>query len=375
MKNILSIISIFFLISCSAKKAEPETTAEATPESSVSLSAEQLKNAQVETGLAEKSNIATNLRLNGSIDVPPQSMVSVSFPLGGYLKSTKLLPGMQVRKGEVLAIMEDAQFISLQQDYLVVKSKLALSEAEYQRQQNLNAGKASSDKVFQQAKSDYETQRINLRALAEKLRLIGLDPDRLTEDKISRTVSVYSPINGFVSKVDVNIGKYTAPTDVLFELVNTEDIHLALTVFEKDVSKLAIGQKVVAYTNDKPEVKHTAEIILVSKTLNEDHAAEVHCHFDRYDKTLLPGMFMNAEVAVKTDNAWLVPEAAVVRWQNEHFIFVEAGNGKFEMERVAIGVAQNGKQQVFPEKDLAGKNLALKNAYSLLMKMKNSAEE
>lgn len=375
MKNILSIISIFFLISCGAKKAEPETTAEATPESSVSLSAEQLKNARVETGPAEKSNIATNLRLNGSIDVPPQNMVSVSFPLGGYLKSTKLLPGMAVRKGEVLAVMEDAQFISLQQDYLVVKSKLALSEAEFQRQQSLNAGKASSDKVFQQAKSEYETQRINLRALAEKLRLIGLDPERLTEDKISRTVSVYSPINGFVSKVDVNIGKYTAPTDVLFELVNTDDIHLALTVFEKDVSKLAIGQKVVAYTNDKPEVKHRAEILLVSKTLNEDHAAEVHCHFDRYDKSLLPGMFMNAEVAVKTDNAWLVPEAAVVRWQNEHFIFVETGNGKFDMERVAIGVAQDGKQQIFPEKDLAGKNLALKNAYSLLMKMKNSAEE
>lgn len=375
MKNILSIISIFFLISCGAKKAEPEAAADVAAESSVSLSAEQLKNAQVETGLAEKSNIATNLRLNGSIDVPPQNMVSVSFPLGGYLKSTKLLPGMQVRKGEVLAVMEDAQFISLQQDYLVVKSKLVLSEAEFQRQQNLNAGKASSDKVFQQAKSEYETQRINLRALAEKLRLIGLDPDRLTEDKISRTVSVYSPINGFVSKVDVNIGKYTAPTDVLFELVNTEDIHLTLTVFEKDVSKLAIGQKVVAYTNDKPEVKHTAEILLVSKTLNEDHAAEVHCHFDRYDKSLLPGMFMNAEVAVKTDNTWLVPEAAVVRWQNEHFVFVETGNGTFDMERVAIGVAQDGKQQIFPEKDLAGKNLALKNAYSLLMKMKNSAEE
>ena len=375
MKNILSIISIFFLISCGTKKTEPETAAEVAAESSVSLSAEQLKNAQVETGLAEKSNIATNLRVNGSIDVPPQNMVSVSFPLGGYLKSTKLLPGMQVRKGEVLAVMEDAQFISLQQDYLVVKSKLTLSEAEFQRQQTLNAGKASSDKVFQQAKSEYETQRINLRALAEKLRLIGLDPDRLTEDKISRTVSVYSPINGFVSKVDVNIGKYTAPTDVLFELVNTEDIHLALTVFEKDVSKLAIGQKVVAYTNDKPEVKHTAEIILVSKTLNEDHAAEVHCHFDRYDKNLLPGMFMNAEVAVKTDNAWLVPEEAVVRWQNEHFVFVETGNGTFDMERVAIGVAQDGKQQIFPEKDLAGKKLALKNAYSLLMKMKNSAEE
>ena len=302
-------------------------------------------------------------------------MVSVSFPLGGYLKSTKLLPGMQVRKGEVLAVMEDAQFISLQQDYLIAQSKLALTQAEYARQKDLKADKASSDKVFQQAKSDFETQRITLRALGEKLRLIGLDPEHLTEDKISRTINVHSPISGYVSKVDVNIGKYTAPTDVLFELVNTDDIHLSLTVFEKDVAKLAIGQKVVAYTNDQPAIKHPAAIILVSKDLDENRAAEVHCHFDRYDKSLLPGMFMNAEVTVHTDNAWLVPASAVVRWQNEYFVFMEMSAGQYEMEKVEIGLVQGEKQQVFPSNDLTGKRLVVKNAYSLLMKMKNNAEE
>ncbi len=375
MKNILSIILILSLVSCNSKQAEPTATAEAAVETSVSLSAEQLKNAQIETGKAIKSNISSTLRLNGSIDVPPQSKVSISFPLGGYLKSSKLLPGMQVRKGEVLAVLEDAQFISLQQDYLISKSKQELTEAEYLRQKDLNVGKASSDKVLQQAKSEYETQRITLRALAEKLRLIGLNPEQLTEDKISRTISLRSPISGYVSKVDVNIGKYTAPTDVLFELVNTDDIHLSLSVFEKDVAKLAIGQKVMAYNNNEPGKKYPAEIILISKDLDENRAAEVHCHFERYDKTLMPGMFMNAEVAVKTENAWLVPEAAVVRWQNEHFIFIETGDGKYEMEQVDIGIFQDGKQQIFPKQDISAKNLALKNAYSLLMKMKNNAEE
>jgi cobalt-zinc-cadmium efflux system membrane fusion protein len=164
MKNLISVIVILTLAACSTKKAEPEAPADAVAETSVSLSAEQLKNAQIETGKAEKSNISATLLLNGSIDVPPQSMVSVSFPLGGYLKSSKLLPGMQVRKGEVLAVMEDAQFISLQQDYLIIKAKLELTQAEYARQQDLNAGKASSDKVLQQAKNEYETQRIMLRA-------------------------------------------------------------------------------------------------------------------------------------------------------------------------------------------------------------------
>jgi cobalt-zinc-cadmium efflux system membrane fusion protein len=229
--------------------------------------------------------------------------------------------------------------------------------------------------VLQQAKSEFEAQRITQRALAEKLRLIGLEPEKLSEENLSRTVNVYSPISGYVAKVDVNIGKYTAPTDVLFELVNPEDIHLNLTAFEKDVQQLAIGQPVTAWTNDNPEKKYSAAIILVGKNLDENRSAEVHCHFDRYDEKLLPGMYMNAEVSVKSQNAWVVPEAAVVRWQNKHYIFIENGEGVFEMAEVNPGITQEGKIQITPAVDIAGKKIALTNAYTLLMKLKNQAEE
>lgn len=375
MKYLFGIIFTSLLFACGNKTTNTETTEATAVETQVSLDETQRQNAGVETGPAEKGPISATLRLSGVIDVPPQNMVSVSFPLGGYLKSTKLLPGMHVRKGETLAVLEDAQFIQLQQDYLLGKSNLELAQAEFQRQQALNAGKAGSDKILQQAKNAYETQRITLRALAEKLRLIGIDPERLSEESLSRTVNVYAPINGYVAKVDVNIGKYTAPTDVLFELVNPADIHLNLTVFEQDVARLAIGQKVLAWTNDQPDKKHNASIILVGKNLDATRAAEVHCHFDRYDEKLLPGMFMNAEVAVQTENAWLAPESAVVRWQNTHYIFVESTEGHFDMTPVTLGIAQNGKQQIIPSSDISGKKIALKNAYTLLMKLKNQTEE
>ena len=376
MKLYFVLLAGLLFTACGDSKQNAPAAEEAALDNSVSLNAEQLKNAGVRTGKAEIGPIESVLRLNGSIDVPPQNLVSVSFPLGGYLKSSKLLPGMHVRKGEVLAVMEDAQFIQLQQDYLLAKAGLETAETEYKRQQTLNADKSSSDKVFQQAKYAFETQRIQLRALEEKLRLIGLNPETLAENNLSRTVSMRSPIDGFVSKVNVNIGKYTAPTDVLFNLVNPDDIHLSLTVFEKDVAKLAIGQKVAAFTSDSPDKKYPAEIILIGKSLDENRAAEVHCHFENYDHgKLVPGMFMNAEVAVKTEKALVVPEGAVVRWQNKHYVFSEAGNGAFQMEAVEIGILQNGRQQIIPAQDLSGKNLVLENAYAILMKMKNSAEE
>jgi cobalt-zinc-cadmium efflux system membrane fusion protein len=374
MKNFLATIFLLALVSCGSKTTVEEPRTEA-PAISVSLSPEQIQHAKIETGRAEKGNVSSTLKLSGAIDVPPQNTVSVSFPLGGYLKSTKLLPGMKVQKGETLAIMEDAQYITLQQDYLITQSKLDLATAEYQRQQALQADKASSDKLLQQAKNDYETQRITLRALAEKLRLIGIDPTQLREDNISRTVSLRAPIAGYVSKIGVNPGKYTAPEDVLFELLNLEDLHLQLMVFEKDISHLSVGQKVLAFTSDQPELKQEARIILIGKDLDENRSAEVHCHFTKPNQKLLPGMFMNAEVNIETADAWLVPEEAVVRWQNKYYLFVETAPGAFDMEPVELGIAQGGKQQVLINDSLANKNIAIKNAYSLLMKLKNNADE
>jgi cobalt-zinc-cadmium efflux system membrane fusion protein len=376
MKNYI-IISLLFLAACAAPKTEEkkaETHAEIT---AAQLSPLQIKNAAIVCGMAESKSVSSIVKLNGVIEVPPQNMVSVSFPLGGYLKSTKLLPGLHVNKGEVLAVLEDAQFIQLQQDYLMAKSKLEFIEAEYNRQKELNASKATSDKVYQQAKAEVENQRILLRSLSEKLMLISINPNTLSANSISRSVNLYSPINGFVSQVNVNIGKYTSPTDVLFELVNPEDIHLNLMVFEKDVAKLSIGQKVMAFTNDKPDEMHEAEIILISKNLNENRAAEVHCHFEEYDKTLLPGMYMNAEVEVKLQNVLTVPNDAVLRWQNKYYVFSDKGNGNFELCKVKLGVSENGFQEITAEGnvDLKTQKLVLKNAYSILMQMKNSSEE
>ena len=144
MKNIV-IISIGFAIltSCGNKQTEKEATAEVVPtENSVELTDAQLKNSKIETGKIEQKAISSLLKVNGKIDVPPQNMVSVSVPLGGYLKSTKLLEGMHISKGEVIAVMEDQQYIQLQQDYLTAKAHFSSLEKEFQRQKELNENKA-----------------------------------------------------------------------------------------------------------------------------------------------------------------------------------------------------------------------------------------
>ncbi|MBL7888637.1 MAG: efflux RND transporter periplasmic adaptor subunit [Bacteroidia bacterium] len=376
MKKYIGIlVSATLLMSCGNDTPTESATAEQPLESIIQLTDAQLKNSKIATGKLEKRAISSVFKVNGSIDVPPQNMVSISVPLGGFLRSTKLLPGMHISKGEVIATMEDQQYIQLQQEYLTTLSALKYSEAEYQRQKELNASKASSDKVFQQAEADYKAQKISLRSLSEKLQLIGIDPTKLDESNLSRSISIKSPIDGYVSDVFVNVGKYVNPSDVLFELVNPEDIHLGLTVFEKDLSKLYIGQKVLAYTNNDPGKKYLCEIILIGKNLSAERSVEVHCHFDQYDKSLIPGMFMNADVEVKSLEAIALPDDAIVNYGNTHYIFKKKENTVFEMMEVQIGNSESGYTEVLlPEKDRQSEYV-VKDAYTILMKSKNTEEE
>ena len=376
MKYALIILtSALLLQACGGKTKTAEATTEQAVESLITLTDAQLKNAALELTQLQQQQISSVLKLNGKIDVPPQNIVSISVPMGGYLKSTKLLPGLHVKKGEVIAVIEDQQYIQLQQDFLTAKAKLPFLENEFNRQKELNESKASSDKTYQQAEAEFKSQKVLVSALAEKLKLAGINLSRLDETNITRSIQVFSPIDGYVSAVNVNIGKYVAPTDVLFELINPTDIHLALTVFEKDVNKLFIGQKLVAYTNNDPSNKHECDILLIGKDLNDERNTEVHCHFEAYDKNLIPGTYMNAEVEVKNKAAWVVPEDAVVRFENKHYVFVKKSAKQFELTEVQIGISEKGFTEILNGDALQQKEIVGKGAYTVLMSLKNKAED
>ncbi|WP_434979421.1 efflux RND transporter periplasmic adaptor subunit [Daejeonia sp. YH14] len=372
----LVLMVLLSAVQCQQKQETTATkTANPKDENTVTFTDAQLRNAPIETTELSMQHISTVLKLNGKIDVPPQNLVSVSTPLGGYLKSTRLLPGMKVAKGQVIAVIENPQFVQLQQDYLMAKSKYHFAQLDYNRQNKLNQSQASSDKVMQQAQSEMNSQQILMNSIAQQLKLVNINPAKISAGNIQRSVPVYSTINGFVSKVNVNIGKYVTPSDVLFELINPSDIHLNLKVYEKDLEMLKTGQRIVAYTNVDPSKKYAGEILLTSKDVDGSGIADVHCHFEKYDPALIPGMYMNAEVETENSFANAIPEESVVDFEGKNFVFVETGKQTWKMVPVTLGVSENGYVEILNFADFKGKKIVSKNAYTLLMKLKNTSED
>ncbi|WP_177180946.1 efflux RND transporter periplasmic adaptor subunit [Parapedobacter koreensis] len=357
----------------SAEQDSKTVTADSTRgQEIVELTEAQLQHADIETGKAAQKASSAAITVNGLAVAPPENRHTVGFPMGGYLSSVRLVNGAPVRKGTVMATLEDMAFIQLQEDYLMAKSRLVAAQADYKRQQVLNSTQSASDKVFQQARAEYENQRILVASQGEKLRLIGIDPATLDESHITREVELRSPINGIVSNVLANPGKYTAPEDVLFELVDPSKVYLALSVYEKDARLLKQGQRVSCYANTDPRKRYEATVELINGSINENRAVEVWCSFTSSPAPLMPGTFVTAEIQLSDEAGQTLPEEAVVRWQNKHYVFSAEGERRFAMRAVEIGHTADGYVQIvsgLPENDIV-----LKNAYSLLMMLKNGEE-
>lgn len=374
-KYIAAFISAFVLLSCGKEKKEETKNSDTKKIDIVKLSPEQVKNAGIEAANPKFKKVEGILELQGTVTVPPKSVVSISIPLGGYVKSTNLIAGMNVQKGQILAVIEDMQFIELQQEYLMAKEKFELAQNEQKRQKELNANKASSDKVLEQITTEMRTQRIIMSSLEHKLNLLGINTKKLNVSTISKTIKVISPINGLVSKVNVNIGKYVNPTDMLFELIDKKDIVLTLNAFAKDVTSLSIGQAVTAFANTSNFKKHTAQIVFINQSLNGDRAAEIICRVNHYDAELLPGLFINAEVETENKKALTVAEDAVVRWQGKFYVFTDLGNNQFRMIEVKSGVRNEGLIQISSDAVSDTSRVVVKNAYTLLMSAMNNDEQ
>ncbi len=385
MKNlkyniILIAAAVLFGVAC-GNKNQPEvaeTTTDSTAEESVHLTSTQFNNSGIVLGKSVNQNINQKIKANGKLDVPPQNLVSISAPYGGFLKSTTLLQGMHVHKGEVIAQMEHPDYIQLQQDYLENKSTLTYLKNELDRQQELAKEEVNSRKTLQKAKTDFEVMQARVNGLRAKLELIQIDVTKLEKGNIQKTVALTSPINGYVTKVNVNIGAFVTANTVLFEIVDTEHLHAEISVFEKDIHHIKIGQK-VSFTLANETQERFAKVHLIGREISDDRTVRVHCHLDKEDKDLLPGMYLSAYIDVKANTSNTLPNNAIVDFEGKSYVFLldKKVNNNYTFTRVKIEKTgeENGFTAFTSTQDLSNKEIVTEGAYKLLSAMQSGEEE
>ena len=378
-KYFLYFLVLLALNACSSKEPKNSTTniENSTISSNlVQLDKDQIQQANLKMAVLDKGTASMEVHLNGKIDVPPTAVASVSIPMGGYVQDINLIPGNYVKKGSTIATIKDPQFVQLQEDYLSAKAKSVYLSQDMDRQKLLLQQDAVSKKTFQLLQSEFNTNAIALKGLAEKLKLINIDPSTLSIDKISSKVNLIAPISGYVSKVNLNRGKYVAPTEVLLELIDPNDVHAAITIYEKDITLFKEGMKGKVVLANEPNKFYLVSVLAVSKNLDDDKSGLLHCHFAAVPKNMLPGMFLTADFSVNNANTVIVPINAIQRFQGVDYIFIQQSANQFEAKQVTVGTINKTTAAILnPEAtEWLGKNIVVENAYSLLGKLMNKSE-
>lgn len=297
--------------------------AEGENEGVVELSDIQLANADLQYGSLDTLNVSAFVKANGILDLPPQNIAAVSAPMAGFVKKANYLVGDYVEKGTVLAVLEHMDYVKLQEEYLNVVSNLEFLETDFERQRQLDSAEVSSKRQFQAASAALKSAEGRKKALEKQLQYMGLSPQAVAKGEISSTISIRASFSGYITALNVHNGSFAQSAQELYELVDTDHMHLELNVFEQDINKVEIGQSIrFTVPSTGPESYH-GEVFLVGKSFDpENKTVKVHGHIEGEHENFIRGFYVEAKIYTGNQRVQALPEEAIVEDEGKAYIFI-----------------------------------------------------
>ena len=375
MKNIYSILFLVLLFSCGETKNKSNVVIETTEvDNLITISSLQFESENMKLGSLKEQRFYETVTTSGYIDVPPQNKASVSTFMDGYVTNTPLLVGDEVKKGQLVITLENPEYVELQQNYLEVTETLNYLKSEYERQKTLFEENITSKKNYLKAESEYKSNLAHSNGLKQKLKMLNLNPKSVEQGKISSTINLYAPINGFITKVNVNNGSYVDASSEILEIVDTDHIHLELSVFEKDVSSIKKGQLIKFKISETSKETFDAKVYLVGTSIDEtNRTITIHGHLDdEYpQKTFVRGMFVEAQIIIDSHKLMALPKEAITEINGKYFILVLNNkteiNYEFHKIEVFVGKQNEHYTEVLNTHDLKNKQILINGTFMLLI--------
>ena len=391
MKNTKYIILILLIISLlvvacgnkenqNNKEQKIEIEDKHNESKEVMLSQQQFDVLKMKIDTLALRNISGYVEANGTLEVPPQNEAAITSVVGANMVSIKVIEGDKVKKGQVVAYLSHPNIIKMQTDYLNAFSNSNFLKKNYERQQKLYNAGVGSGANFQKAEAEYDASKAMVNGLEAQLKLLNVNTSSIRNGTIAQNISLRSPIEGFVQKVEVKIGQYVEPQTELFEIVNTHHVHADLMVFEKDVYKVKKGQKVMFNLQSNLNEDLSAEIYSVSKTFEDNpKALHVHAEIENKKGNLIPGMYIKGKIQVENAETNALPESAIIKEGDRFLVFSvkkENEDWSFKPVEVFLGTKDGNWIAVqFVEKLEKNTKFAYNNAYYLIAEMNKGETE
>ena len=296
----------------------------------------------------------------GKIAVDEDRSTPVFSPYAGRVTKLLARPGDSVVQGQPLFVIEAADTVQAQNDFISAmtglnkaRSALDLAQLQHKRAKDLFEGKAVPLKDYQQAEANL-TQALNdlrstqtaLEAARNKLRILGFTDEAIStfQDKgsINREITIFSPITGTVVQRKIGPGRYvnSGASDPVFVIGDLSTVWLTAFVRETDASNVAVGQEISFNVLALPGRALTARINYVSAALDPaTRRLLVRATIDNKDGLLKPEMFANVTIYSPGDHPAVgVPKQALIYEGNQVRVWVAHEDKTIELRQIKPGL-------------------------------------
>ena len=330
------MLAILWLTACSESSDKPRISVhQPKVPGEVYLTPDSPKKAYVKTAGLHLSQHPLLEPLAGKITYNESATSRISSPVAGRVISTPVALGSQVQVGSTLLELNSPDVADAEADFAKAQADLMLASHSYSRQKELYAGKAVSFKELEQAQDSFNDARSEVQRAQQHLKNL-----RITSKQSDGRFALRSTISGVVVERNVNPGMEVRP-DIdtpLFVVSDIKKLTLLMEVFEVNLGKIKLGQKLALSVPAYPGEQFPATVQYIAQVLNENtRTVQVRCDLPNSDGRLLPGMYATINVESDArDLAFMIPLTAIFTEDDKDYVFIALDANHFQQRPVEI---------------------------------------
>jgi Cu(I)/Ag(I) efflux system membrane fusion protein len=299
----------------------------------VALSREEAERIGVTFAVASVRTLSREVRTVGQVTYDETRVKAISPKVDGWVERLFVnYTGQAVRRGEPLLAVYSPMLVTAQEELLLahrLRSDVAGGTPDAVR---------SADELVRSAR--------------RRLLYWDVPPDEVERvertGEARRTLTLMSPVSGFVVEKAVLAGQRIMAGDALYRVADLSVVWVEGEVFEQDLAAVSVGHAVSAEFESFPGERWLGRISYIYPTLSpETRTARVRVEIANSGLRLKPGMY--ATLIVRGSgrvDALSVPRSAVLVTGERHLVFVKRGDGKLEPRDVTIGMSTSDRVEV-----------------------------
>jgi Cu(I)/Ag(I) efflux system membrane fusion protein len=316
--------------------APQEEMTEETPQ--VDISSEQQKLIGVKTVKVSLKSIRKVIRTVGRIEADERKLATINTKVEGWIEKLHVdYTGRYVKKGEPLVEIYSPELLATQQEFLNIL-KWAKQPGDNKKDDTLSL------MLIKDATA-------SLAAARQRLRLWDISDAQIKQIQQSgkpvRTLTLYSPVSGFVTQKMAVLGIKVMPGEKLFDIADLSTLWIIADIYENELPFVKVGQQAKITLSYFPGKELSSKIDYIYPTISADtRTAKIRLTLPNPGGQLKPQMFTNVEIKISLGKKLVIPESAVIDTGTSQVVYVDKGEGAFEPREVELGLRADGSVEV-----------------------------